>query len=158
MKRTGMIIAVILCCLLFVFVLTGCESRDAKPTEAQPSPEPEVTEEAVAETAEAEEGSVPVWKFFHALSPDGLDTAVITCFQSDCEEGPIPQEITAEEAESIRNLAINGHVTDLASDLSVTGGTWIYTFETPEGEHLLSIEMYKGMLVGPYGMYNFTSK
>ena len=47
-------------------------------------------------------------------------------------------------------------VTDLASEISVTGGTWIYTFTSPEGKHLLSVELYKGMLVGPYGMYNYS--
>ena len=36
-----------------------------------------------------------------------------------------------------------------------TGGTWVYSFETPDGEYIMSIEMYKGMLVGRDGMYSF---
>ena len=40
--------------------------------------------------------------------------------------------------------------------MSVTGGTWIYSFETPEGTHLLSIEMYKGLIVAVDGMYSFS--
>jgi len=46
-------------------------------------------------------------------------------------------------------------VTEKASDEMVTGGTWIYSFETPGGKHLLSIEMYKGQIVGSDGMYNY---
>ena len=97
---------------------------------------------------------VPVWKFCHGLR-DGLDTAVITAYTSDCEEGPIPAEITAEEAEQIRRLAMNGVVTEKASDEMVTGGTWIYTFETPGGKHLLTVEMYRGQIVGSGGMYSY---
>ena len=42
-----------------------------------------------------------------------------------------------------------------ADDTSVTGGTWIYSFETPGGKHLLSIEMYRGLIVGSDGMYAY---
>ena len=35
-------------------------------------------------------------------------------------------------------------------------GTWSYTFETPEGQSLLSIEMYKGWIVdAATGMYEY---
>lgn len=97
---------------------------------------------------------VPVWKFCHGFR-DGLDTAVITASRSDCEAGPEPAEITEEEAEQIRRLAMNGVVTEKASDEMVTGGTWIYNFETPGGKHLLTVEMYKGQIVGSDGMYRF---
>ena len=97
---------------------------------------------------------VPVWKFCHGFR-DGLDTAVITAYTTDCEAGPEPAEITAEEAEQIRSLAMNGVVTEKASDEMVTGGTWLYTFETPGGKHLLTIEMYRGQIVGSDGMYRF---
>lgn len=100
------------------------------------------------------EQPMPVWKFCHGYR-DGLDTAVITSYTLDCEAGPEPAEITAEEAERIRSLAINGVVTEKVSDEMVTGGTWIYSFETPGGKHLLSIEMYKGQIVGSDGMYNY---
>lgn len=102
------------------------------------------------ETGEVED--VPVWKFCHGFR-DGLDTAVITAYTVDCEAGPEPAEITPEEAEKIRDLAMNGVVTEKASDEMVTGGTWLYSFETPGGKHLLSIEMYKGWIVGSDGMY-----
>ena len=99
--------------------------------------------------------TVPVWKFCHGLR-DSLETAVIRGYITDCEEGPVEYEMTQEEMDDIRSLAINGVITGKANDLSVTGGTWVYSFETPEGEHLLSIEMYQGLIVdSATGMYHF---
>ncbi len=80
---------------------------------------------------------------------------MITAYTTDCEAGPAPAEITEEEAEQIRRLAMNGAVTEKASDEMVTGGTWLYSFETPGGKHLLTVEMYKGQIVGSDGMYRF---
>ena len=140
----------------FVPYNTTCVIVGGELWELDHSPYPAGPEEDTAETSADNADAVPVWKFFHARSAEGLDTAVITCWQSDCEAGLIPQELSESDESFIRDLALNGYVTDLASDLSVTGGTWVYAFETPEGEHLLSVELYKGMLVGPYGMYNYT--
>jgi len=98
--------------------------------------------------------SIPVWQFCHGLR-DGLETAEIKCFMTDCEEGLIPVEMTGEEIEEIRRLAINGTVTGKANDLAVTGGTWVYTFRTPEGKHLLSVELYRGLIVSRDGMYHY---
>ena len=106
---------------------------------------------------EPEDGSfqpVPVWKFCHGFR-DGLDTAVVTAYTSDCEAGLAEAEITPEEAGEIRRLAMNGTVTGKVSDEMVTGGTWVYSFETPGGTHLLSIELYKGLIVGADGMYGY---
>ena len=50
---------------------------------------------------------------------------------------------------------MNGVITGKANDTSVTGGTWVYSFETPAGEHLLSVEMYRGLIVAADGMYSF---
>ena len=97
---------------------------------------------------------VPVWKFCHGLR-DGLDTAVITASKTDCEAGPEPVELTPEEAESIRRMAICGMVTKKASDESITSNTWVYSFVTPAGKHLLSVEMYRGLIVSSDGMYSF---
>ena len=98
--------------------------------------------------------AVPVWQFCHGLR-EGLETAVITGYTIDCESGPCPYEMTPEEAAEIRLLAMEGVITGKASDLSVTGGTWVYCFESPEGDFLLSIEMYKGLIVSAGGMYSF---
>ena len=100
------------------------------------------------------EGPSPVWKFCHGLR-DGLDTALITAYTTDCETGTAPAELSPEEAEWIRSVATNGLITEKADDTSVTGGTWIYSFETPGGKHLLSIEMYRGLIVGNDGMYRY---
>ena len=96
----------------------------------------------------------PVWKFCHGLR-DGLDTAVITAYFTDCETGAEPAEVSPEEAEWVRCIAMNSRVMEKADDTSVTGGTWIYSFETPGGKHLLSIEMYRGLIVGSDGMYAY---
>ena len=97
---------------------------------------------------------VPVWQFCHGVR-DGLDTAVITLYTTDCETGLIPAELSAEDEARIRSIAMNGIVTGKANDTAVTGGTWVYSFETPAGEHLLSIEMYRGLIVAADGMYSF---
>ena len=118
---------------------------EAAPDEDEPAVEPDTTDDAEA---------VPVWQFCHGLR-DGLETAEIKGYTSDCEEGPSEIEMTAEEIEDIRNIAINGMITGKANDMSVTGGTWLYTFETPEGKHLLTIELYKGWIVSVDGMYTY---
>lgn len=98
--------------------------------------------------------AVPVWKFCHGLR-EGLETAVIRGYTLDCEQGPVEYEMTPEEIEEIRGIAMNGVITGKANDMSVTGGTWIYSFETEEGKYLFSIEMYRGLIVSADGMYSF---
>ena len=63
--------------------------------------------------------------------------------------------MTGEEAEELRTLAMYGVVTGRENDEMVTGGTWLYTFETPEGEYIMTVELYRGLLVGSDGMYAF---
>ena len=96
----------------------------------------------------------PVWQFCHGFR-DGLDTAVITGYETDCEEGPHPVELTPEETEKIRRLAMYGVITGKENDMSLTGGTWVYSFATPNGTHLLSIEVYQGMIATDDGMYSY---
>ena len=129
---------------------TTCEFRDGTLVRVTANSYPYGPQEDDSEGFRA----VPVWKFCHGFR-DNLDTAVITCSRTDCEEGLIPVEMTPEEAENIRRLAMYGTVTEKASDEMLTGGTWVYYFETPGGTHLLSIELYSGMIVGSDGMYNF---
>lgn len=103
---------------------------------------------------EAEEsiGEIPVSRFCHG-NPDLLENAVINGSTLDCEAGPVPYAITKEEAEELRTLAMYGMVTGLENDEMVTGGTTLYTFETPEGEYIMTLELYRGLLVGNDGMY-----
>ncbi len=136
MKRN--LLTAVLALLLTLF-LSACVLSEAVPSGSDPDFEP-----------------VPVWKFCHGIR-EGLETAIIKGYQSDCEEGPIEIEITPDEIEEIRDIAINGVITGKANDMSLTGGTWFYSFETPEGEHLLTVEMYNGWIVdGATGMYNFS--
>ena len=128
--------------LLFQLIL--CAVVCAQTVEIRPHEPTETTESK----------PVPVWQFCHGLR-DGLESAVIKGYLNDCEAGPGEYEMTPEEIGTIRAIAINGVVTGKASDLSVTGGTWTYSFETPDGQYLFSIEMYKGWIVGSDGMYNF---
>ena len=125
---------VILAVLALALCLTACTSDNGKQV---PGDDP-----------------VPVWQFCHGVR-DGLDTAVITLYTTDCETGLIPAELFPEDEAWIRNIAVNGVVTGKANDTAVTGGTWVYSFEALGGEHLLSIEMYRGLIVSSRGMYSF---
>ena len=140
MKRRNLTAAVLVI-LSLVLCLTACALE--KGTQSSGNDAPETGADPV-----------PVWKFCHGVR-DGLDTAVITMYTTDCETGLIPADLSPEEAEWIRGIAVNGVITGKANDTSRTGGTWVYTFETPAGEHLLSIEMFRGMIVAADGMYNY---
>ena len=125
--------------LFLVLSLAACTLSETVPAGSDPAFEP-----------------IPVWQFCHGRR-EGLETAVVRGYKSDCEEGPIEIELTPEEIEELRDIAINGVITGQANDLSVTGGTWFYSFETPEGEHLLTVELYKGLIVdSATGMYNYS--
>ncbi len=129
---------------------TTCAFRDGMLVKVTNYPYPHGPEE----NGDADFRPEPVWKFCHGLR-DGLDTAVITGYETDCEEGLIPIEMTAEEIENVRRIAMYGMVTGKVSEEMRTGGTWVYVFETPGGKHLLSIEMYGGMIAGSEGMYSY---
>ena len=135
----------------FVAYNTSCLMEDGMLVRVAHASYPEGPAEEASD--DGSEG-VPVWKFCHGVQ-EGLDTAVITGYSIDCEAGPSPVEMTPEEVEEIRRLAVSGVVTEKASDESVTGGTWVYSFESPDGKHLLSIEMYKGLIVAVDGMYHW---
>ncbi|MCR4884777.1 MAG: hypothetical protein K6A68_14480 [Clostridiales bacterium] len=146
---------------LFVPYNSFCVIRDGSLISVTHSAYPEGPDIIPDEDVEAEEpeaaddtGAMPVWRFCHGLR-EGLETAVIKGYTNDCEEGPAEYAMTPGETGEIRALAINGIITGKASDLSVTRGTWTYTFESQDGERLLSIEMYKGWIVGPDGMYTY---
>ena len=95
-----------------------------------------------------------MWKFCHGVR-EGLETAEIEGAIFDCEEGPIPVEMTDEEKEQIRDLAINGVITGEVDEGIPTGNTWVYTFKSRDGEYLLGIEMYKGRIITGGRMYTF---
>lgn len=112
-------------------------------------------EEEPAGASPAASEEIPVWQFCHG-NPDLLETAVITTSLLDCEAGPIPGEISEEEAGNVRALAMYGVVTGKENDEMVTGNTTLYQFSTPEGDYIMTVELYHGLLVGNDGMYNYT--
>ena len=132
---------VILAVLALALCLTACAPENGKQVSGTDGPV-------------SGDDPVPVWQFCHGVR-DGLDTAVITLYTTDCETGLIPAELSPEDEAWIRGLAVNGMVTGKANDTAVTGGTWVYSFETPAGEHLLTIEVYRGLIVSSRGMCHF---
>ena len=139
---------------------TSCVMEDGVPVSITHSSYPFGPEEYWPGEEEPAGGSpaaseeMPVWQFCHG-NPDLLETAVITTSLLDCEAGPIPGEITGEEEERLRALAMYGVVTGKENDEMVTGGTTLYQFETPEGDYIMTVELYRGLLVGSDGMYNY---
>lgn len=99
---------------------------------------------------------------------DGTEEAEITACVIDCEEGPKPLEMTPGGIKRIRRMALSGMVTGLRTELSVTGGTTVYSFIDAQGNYLGSIETYvyvpetgeerepELLVVGRDGMYSFT--
>ena len=103
---------------------------------------------------EEAEGTL-IYEFF-GCDPETIRTAEIASVWYDCEGGPETREISEAEQESIRRLALHGKITGRANDTSVTGNTTIYTFTAPDGNWLMSLEFYRGLLVLNDGMYNYT--
>lgn len=96
----------------------------------------------------------PVWQFCGGTR-EGLETAEITGFTTDCEAGRFAIELSEEQKEKIRRMAMDGVVTAKENDTMVTGGTAVYLFESSSGEYLLAVELYEGLLVGRDGMYAY---
>lgn len=93
----------------------------------------------------------------YGVDREALRDAVITCSKIG-EAGLEETELSKAEQESIRRLAMNGKMTGKANETNVTGGTWVYTFTAPDGTYLMSIELYRGMLVRNDGMYYYSDE
>ncbi len=130
--------------ILALLMISGAPAADACPLSVPSG-------EAVPTPITKVEGT-PVWHFCNGTRFDP-ENVVVSCFEVDCEAGLVPLEMTPEEKEAICRLALEGLVTGKESDLCVTGGTTLYIFETPEGEHLLSFELWHGLLADFDGMY-----
>ena len=92
--------AAVLVILLLALCLTACAFENGK--------QPSGTEPAVSGG-----DPVPVWQFCHGLR-DGLDTAVITLYTTDCETGLSPAQLSAEdEDKEIRRALIAAEMTGL---------------------------------------------
>ena len=96
---------------------------------------------------------VPVSALCHFDAQAVAAAASVSGAMIDCEIGPID---TGDGLESARDIAVNGVVTGKVNGLSVTGGTTVYSFADADGSFVGSIELYRGLLVRPDGMYAFT--
>ena len=81
---------------------------------------------------------------------------VITGWDMDCEAGPIPFELSEENAEEIIQFILNNHVTGKANATMVTGGTTEYIISDENGNYLAALELYEGLLVRNDGMYHLS--
>lgn len=95
---------------------------------------------------------VPVCEFC-GLDAAALAGAEVRGAYNDCEAGPSPLELDAEEAEQVRQRVLKGTVTGKANAIVTTGGTYTFSFYDAAGEHLGSVEFYRGLLVRRDGMY-----
>ena len=97
--------------------------------------------------------AVPVWAFC-GYSTVGLDTAEVRAAYMDCEAGPIDLELTEQEVAQVKKIARDAMVTGKDNGYFTTGGTVVFSFYDGEGELLLSLELYSGLLVCSDGMYS----
>ena len=77
----------------------------------------------------------------------------IRCYLEDCEEGPIPAELTPDEAAEILRIATEWKVTGKANATVMTGGPVTFSFLSGDGTWLGSLSLYEGLLVRGDGMY-----
>lgn len=81
------------------------------------------------------------------------DVSVEVC-SLDCESGPVPLDVSAEQAADFLARLPRMRVTGMKNCFCVTGGTTIWTVNTASGEHIASFEFYGDALVRSDGMYS----
>ena len=87
---------------------------------------------------------------FCGFDPAVLADATIEAMLIDCESGPEPLN---EDGEWVRQAALHGVVLGKANEESVTGGTACFSFLDAEGQWIVTLEFYHGLLVRNDGMY-----
>lgn len=97
---------------------------------------------------------VPIWEYC-GYSTKNLSTATVKGYMEDCEEGPIPLELTQEQQQTIINLAMNGYVTGKINAISQTGGFYSYVLVNENDEYLVSLSFCDGLLYLNDGMYGY---
>ncbi len=90
---------------------------------------------------------------FCGYDPETVRGAALRCADQDCEAGSIQRELSPEEEEEIRELAVAGRVTGKENCAMVTGGTRSFSFYDEADRCVASLEFYRGLLVRPDGMY-----
>ena len=114
---------------------------------------PQITDYAYAYGAMGPQGftPVPVMSFcgFWGLN---LENASISA-AAVSGAGSFPMELTDEEQNRIRSIALSGQVTGKANASWVNGNSTVYSFLDETGNTIASMELYNGLLVRPDGMY-----
>ena len=88
----------------------------------------------------------------------GMDPAVIPGAEvkgvfNDCEAGPAPMELSAEEKAELRSLLLYGKVTGKSDCIETTGGSSTYYFSALDGTQLGLINIEDGLLARSDGRY-----
>ena len=97
--------------------------------------------------------SVPLADFL-GLDPEAVMNARVEKIFNDCEEGPIPMEVDADEEVRLRALIRDGVVTGKADSIFWTGGSASYYFIGADDASIGMIEMNDGLLVTGDGNYS----
>ncbi len=99
-------------------------------------------------------GFVPVpFSEFTGLTADMVRDAEIKGYLSDCEEGPIPLELTDADKAKLTELLRDGVVTGKADCVESTGGFYVINFLEPNGGWMAGLMFEDGMLKAPDGRY-----
>ncbi len=95
---------------------------------------------------------VPVAEFCGWQDID-FSKVVIECGLEDCEEGPIPLELTDGDREEIIEIATTWQVVGKANAMILSGGPKTAGFYDGSGKYLGSLSLFEGLLVLGDGMY-----
>ncbi|MBQ6504787.1 MAG: hypothetical protein IJI57_12835 [Flexilinea sp.] len=117
---------------------------------------PEVTTYAYDSLGMGPQGFTPVpLAEFLELDMNAVMNAEIRGYLSDCEAGPIPLELTAEDKAGLISLIENGIVTGKADCIVSTGGFNDYNFFDAAGNWIGSVSFEDGLLIKGDGHYYF---
>ena len=117
---------------------------------------PEVTSYAYDPFGMGPKGFTPVpLAEFMKLDVNVVMNAEIKGYLSDCEEGPLPLEVSAEDKAKLLSLIQHGVVTGKADCSVSTGGFDVYNFVDPAGNFIGSLAFEDGLLARGDGHYFF---
>lgn len=90
---------------------------------------------------------------FIGLDADAVLNAKVEGYLIDCEEGPIPLELTAEDEAALIYVIRNAKVTGKADCVVSTGGMASYSFYDADDKLIGTVDFEDGLLLGPDGRY-----
>ena len=92
---------------------------------------------------------------FAGLDTDAVPSASVQGYLIDCEEGPIPLELTEKDITALVYLVRNAKVTGKADCVVSTGGMASYSFYDADEKLIGTLEFEDGLLVWGEGHYYF---